>query len=75
MVLSEGRSIFKNAIHVPVKQVSSAEDHAKNVLKVKEVLQDKETMEQMRFFYLAMVTFAETTLDAYELSPESTAHA
>lgn len=68
LVLSETRSMFKNTIHLPI----IAEDSNFNQVeaKVKEVLKDSETLEQMRFVIIALTLYSETTLEEFEISPE-----
>ena len=63
--------MFKNALHVPVKQVHTEFEAATYTTKVKQILEDQETLDQMRFFFLAMTTFADTTLEGFEITSET----
>jgi hypothetical protein len=68
LILSETRSMFKNTIHLPI----NAEDSNFNQVeaKVKEVLKDFDTLEQMRFMIIALTTYSDTTLEEFEITPE-----
>ena len=54
IVLSGSRTMFKNTIHVPVIGEASDEDISAARVKLAELMDDEETLCQLRQFFLAL---------------------
>lgn len=52
LILGNGRSMFKNSIHMPALCTNVQLNEVKN--KVNQVIADKDNMDQMRKFFLAL---------------------
>ncbi len=64
-MLSDGRSMFKNTIHVPVRGSGGFDEQ-----KLKQVLGDSETLNEFKFYFLTLNTFSEITTPDYTI-PEN----
>ena len=65
IILSDSRTMLKNSLHVPVTQAVDP-DEALTIAKKKlgEVLADENTLDEMRFFMLALGIHSETTVNS-----------
>ena len=71
IVLSDTRTMLKNTLHVPVTQAANInESLAAARQKLAEVLDDQDTVDQMRNFMLAIGLHSETTVSAKFEIPE-----
>ena len=67
IVLSDSRTMFKNTIHVPLEVVTAPTDvqiGAANT-KLEELLNDEETLGQMRRLFIAMGLHSDQTMASY----------
>ena len=65
IILSDARTMLKNSLHVPVTQaVDPVEALTVAKKKVSEVLADESTLDEMRFFMLALGIHHETTVNS-----------
>ena len=65
--------MFKNSLHLPVKQTSANLTEAEQ--KLKEVLEDKETLDQMRTAMLCHCIHFEQTATLYQIGEDVSSHA
>ena len=72
MVLSDGRSMFKNTMHVPV-QTSADKPFDDN--KFQQILEDKELMRQMRSYVLMLNHHSDVTLADFNIPSEVSEYA
>ena len=75
VVLSGSRTMFKNTIHVPVSGEASDEEIGAARAKLAELMEDEETLSQLRQFFVALGSHAEKTMAGYELPEEVATHA
>lgn len=71
LIVGDGRSMFTNSIHMPVKGSKVAE--AKE--KVKQVIADKETMDQLRKFFVALTYHHKRTMSEFTIPAAVAEHA
>jgi Mini-chromosome maintenance replisome factor len=60
IILSEGRSMFKNSTHLPLSKASGPAPFDEE--KFKQILADEELMNAMRRYFLILNTFSDQTL-------------
>jgi hypothetical protein len=70
LLISDGRSMFKNTLHVPLQKSGAASPAQPfDEEKFKQVLSDQELLGQIRRFFLALQTFSEVTLQDFAIPP------
>lgn len=78
ILISDGRSMFKNTLQVPLqaaKSTGSAPAARFDEEKFNQILADEELLNQIRRFYLLLSTFSDTTLEDYHIPPEVSEYA
>lgn len=75
VIFSDGRSMFKNTVHLPVSKAPGAASSAVDDNKFKQILADEELMYQMRRYFLLLSTFSEQTLAEFSIPPSVSEYA
>lgn len=77
IVISDGRSMFKNTLQVPLMPVNPSKAAAPpfDETKFQQILADQELLNEFRRYYLLLCTFSEQTLEDYNLPPHVSEHA
>ena len=68
LVLSDTRSMFKNALHVPAKNDLGDADHIMTDEKFEEIVKDQDLMQQLRRYFMLSTHFSELTHQNYKVS-------
>jgi hypothetical protein len=65
LVLSDGRSMFKNTVFVPVESKNEVDTE-----KVMKVMNDEEILKKLREFFFLTCHFSDLTLKQFEIPAE-----
>lgn len=65
LILSDSRSMFKNATHVPGSKTAT---HSMDHEKLQEIISDQDLVQQLRKYFLLLTHFSELTLQNYSVS-------
>ena len=74
LVVGDGRSMFKNTIHLPVHNVSKV-DEDESFSKVADVMKDQKCMDEMRLCMLCHQLWFEQTAQQYQIPDDVSTHA